>query len=86
MGKAFGDSEVLDYLRVNVTVAVGAAEVVDWWVEDHLSRYVVVGGIPEENWAACGWDGVYKDNPSMAWGRWGPRVVGRAWKNLTVKL
>ena len=88
VGEAVGGSEVLDRLRVNVAVAVDAAEVVDWWVEDHLSRYVVVGGIPEENWAASGWEGVRRDNPSVAWGHRGPLVVGRAWKNnvLTVKL
>ena len=45
VGKAFGDSEVLDRLRVNVAAAVDEAEVVAGWVEDHLSRYVVVGGI-----------------------------------------
>ena len=69
---------MLDHLRVKVAVVVGAAEVVAWWVEDHLSRYVVVGGISEENWAASGWDGVHRDNPSVAWGRRGPLVVGRA--------
>ena len=71
-----------------MAAAVGAAEVVDWWVEDHLSRYVVVVGIPEENWAASGWKGVRRDNPSVAWGHRGPLVVGRAWKNnvLTVRL
>ena len=55
-------------------------------MEDHLSKYVVVGGIPEENWAASGWEGVRRDNPVVAWGNRGPLVVGRAWKNLTVKL
>ena len=88
VGKAVKDSEVLDRLRVNVVVAVGPTEVVDWWVEDHLSKYVVVGGIPEENWAAGGWEGVRRDNPGVAWGHRGPLVVGRAWKNnvLTVKM
>ena len=88
VGKAVKDSEVLDRLRVNVVVVVGAAEVVDWWVEDHLSKYMVVGGIPEENWAACGWEGVRRDNPGVAWGHRSPLVVGRAWKNnvLTVKM
>ena len=56
--KAVGDSVVLDRLRVNVVVAVGTAEVVDWWVEGHLSRYVMVVGISEENWVASGWEGV----------------------------
>ena len=86
VGRSVADSEVLDRLRVNVVAAVGAAEVVDWWVEDHLSKYVTVGGIPEENWAASGWEGVRRDNPAVACGRRGPLVVGRAWKNLTVKL
>ena len=72
------DAEVVDRLRVNVVAAVGAAEVVEWRVEDHLSRYVVVGGILEENWAASGWDGVRRDNPNVAWGHKGPLVVGRA--------
>ena len=77
VGKSVVDSEVLDRLRVNVVAVVGAAEVVEWWVEDHLSRYVVVGGIPEENWAASGWEGVRQDNPSVAWGHRGPLVVSR---------
>ena len=84
--KATEDSVVLERLRVNVAAAVDATEVVDWWVESHLSRYVVVGGIPEENWAACGWDGVRRDNPDVAWGHRGPLVVFRAWKTVTVKL
>ena len=86
VGRAVKDSEVMDRLRVNVIVAVGPAEVVDWWVEDHLSKYIVVGGIPEENWAASGWEGVRRDNPGVEWGHRGPLVVGRAWKNVTVKL
>ena len=86
VGKAVGDSVVLDYLRMNVVVVVDAAEVVDLWVEDHLSRYVVVGGIPEENWAASGWDRVRRDNPAVEWRHRGPLVVGRVWKSLTVKL
>ena len=57
---------MLDRLRVNIVAAVGMSEVVDWWVEDHLSRYVVVGGILEENWAASGWEGVRRDNTGVA--------------------
>ena len=88
VGKTVEDSKVLDRLMVNVVVVVGAAEVVDWWVEDQLSRYVVVGGIPKVNWTASGWVGVRRDNPTVAWGHRGPLVVGRVWKNnvLTVKL
>ena len=86
VGRVVKDAEVLGRLRVNVVAAVGEEEVVDWWVEDHLSRYVVVGGIPEENWAASGWEGVRRDNPGVAWGHRGSLVIGRAWKNVTVKL
>ena len=86
VGGTVADSGVLDRLRVNVVAAVGAAEVVDWWVEDHLSKYVVVGGIPEENWAASGWDGVRRDNPGVAWGHHSPLVVSRVWSRLAVKL
>ena len=50
VGKDVRDPVVLDRLRVSDMTAVGATEVVDWWVEDHLSHYVVVGGIHEENW------------------------------------
>ena len=48
------DAMVLDRLRVCVEAMVGTGEVVDWWVEDHLLRHVVVGSIPEEIWAASG--------------------------------
>ena len=53
---------------------------------DHLSKYVVVGGIPQENWAASGWEGVRWDNPDVVWGHRGPLVVSRVWKKLVVKL
>ena len=86
VGKAVGDPGVWERLKMNVVAAVGIVEAVDWWVEDHLPRYVVVGGIPEENWAASGWEGVQLDNSAVAWGHRGPLVVGRAWGNLTVKL
>ena len=84
--KEVEDSEVLDRLRVNVVAVVGAAEVVDWWVENHLAWYVVVGGIPEENWAASGWEGVRRNNPMVEWGHRGPLVVFRAWKTVSVKM
>ena len=51
-----------------------------------MSKYVVVGGIPEENWAASGWEGVRKDNPGVEWGHRGPLVVSRVWKKVSVKL
>ena len=86
MGKELEDAEVVDRLRGSIVAAVCADEVVDWWVEDYLSWYVVVGGIPEENWAASGWDCVRRDNPNVGSGRRGPLVVGRAWKNLSLKL
>ena len=80
------DSEVLDRLRVSVVAAVSAAAVVDWWVEDHLSKYVVVSGIPEENWAASGWQGICRDNPAVGWGHRSPLVIGRAWQHVSVKV
>ena len=86
VGKAVAHSEVLDRLRVNVVVAVGATEVIDWWVQNHLSRYVVVRGIPEESWATSGWEAIRRENPTVAWGHRGPLVVGRAWKNVSVRL
>ena len=86
VGKEVEDAEVVSLLRVNVAAAVGEAEVVDWWAEDHLSKYVVVGGVPEENWAASGWEGIRQDNLDVAWGRRGPLVVSRVWSNLMVKL
>ena len=66
VGKAVEDSVVLDRLRVCVEASVGTEEVVDWWVEDHLSRYMGVGGILEENWAASRWEGVRRDNLPIA--------------------
>ena len=86
VGKVVVDAEVVYHLKVCVESMVGTSEVVDWWVEDHLPRYVVVGGIPEENWAASGWEGVRRDNLDVAWDHRGPFVVGRVWGKLAVKL
>ena len=86
VSKEAGDAGVVDWLRVNIAAVVGTADVVDWWVEDHLSRYVVVGGIPKGNWAVSGWEGVRRDNPDVAWGHRGPLVVSRVWGKLSVKL
>ena len=86
VGKVTGDGEVLDDLRVFMESVVGTAEVMCWWVEDHLSKFVVVGGIPEIYWAASGWEGIRRDNPDVAWGHRGPCVVNRVWGNLAVKL
>ena len=55
-------------------------------MEDHLSRYVLVVGIPEKNWAASGWEGVRRDSTGVAWGHRGPLVVSRVWGRLSVKL
>ena len=43
------DGEVADRIKVCVEIVLGTGKVVDWWLEDHLSKYVVVWGIPEEN-------------------------------------
>ena len=77
VGKGVEDIKVVDLLKVNVVAAVVTAEVVDWRVVDHLSRYVEVVGIPEENWTTSGWEGVQRDNPAVAWGHCGLLVVSR---------
>ena len=79
VGKGTSDAEVLSDLSVCVESIVGTAEVLCWWVEDHLSKYVVVGDIPEINWAAGGWEVIRRDNPDVAWGHSGPLVVSRVW-------
>ena len=66
VGARVADGEVASRLKVCVEAAVGTGKVVDWWVEDHLSKHVVVKGILEENWATCGWVGVRWDNPEVA--------------------
>ena len=57
VGEGVSDVEVVDWLLVGVEAVVGSPEVVCWWVKDHLSRYVVVSGVPEENKAASRWEG-----------------------------
>ena len=46
------------------------------------------GGHPGRELGGEWMGGSPRDNPTVAWGRRGPLVVGRAWKNnvLTVKL
>ena len=46
VGKVVEDKEVVNRLRVSVESVVGTEEVACWWVEDHLSKYVLVVGIP----------------------------------------
>ena len=66
VGAGTEDAAVVNRVKVCVEATVSTAEVVGWWVEDYLSKYMVVGGIPEENWAASGWEGVRLDTPELA--------------------
>ena len=55
-------------------------------MEDHLSKYVVVSGIQEENWATSRLEGVCRYNSDVAWGHWCPLMVSKVWKKLAVKV
>ena len=57
-------------------------------MENKLSAYVVVRGIPEREWLSekGGVQGLVDGNPGVMWGPRQPTVIGRAWNRVDVKV
>ena len=58
------------------------------WVENKMSAYVVVRGIPEREWLSehGGVQGLVGGNLGIMWGPRQPVVVSRAWNRVEVKM
>ena len=64
------DSDVVRMILRNQEAVWGVGSVVGCWVENKLSAYVVVRGIPEREWLSekGGVQGLIDSNPRVMWG------------------
>ena len=81
-------SDVARMILRNLEAVWGVGSVVGCWVENKLSAYVVVRGIPEREWLSekGGVQGLVDGNPVVMWGPRQPTVIGRAWNRVDVKV
>ena len=81
-------SDVAKMILGNLEVVWGVGSVVGHWVENKLSAYVVVRGIPEREWLSekGGVQGLVDGNPGVMWGPRQPTVISRAWNRVDVKV
>ena len=81
-------SDVARTVLRNLEAVWGVGSVVGCWVENKLSAYVVVRGIPEREWLSekGGVQGLVDGNPGVMWGPRQPTVSGRACNRVDVKV
>ena len=81
-------SDVATMILRNLEAVWEVGSVVGCWVENKLSAYVVVRGIPEQEWLSekGGVQGLVDGNPGVMWGPRQPTVIGRAWNRVDVKV
>ena len=81
-------SDVARMILRNLEAVWGVGSVVGCWVENKLSAYVVVRGIPEREWLSEKGvvQGLVDGNPGVMWGPRQPTVIGRAWNRVDVKV
>ena len=81
-------SDVARMILKNLDAVWGVGSVVGCWVENKLSAYVVVRGIPEREWLPenIGVQGLVDGNPGIMWGPREPSVINRAWNRVDVKV
>ena len=72
----------------NLEAVWGIGSVVGCWVENKLSVYVVVRGIPERERLSekGGVQGLIDGNSGVMWGLRQPTVIGRAWNRVNMKV
>ena len=72
----------------NLEAVWGVGSLVGCWVENKMSAYGVVRGIPEREWLSeqGGVQGLVEGNLGIIWGPRQPVVVGRAWNRVDVKM
>lgn len=80
-------TEVASTVMRNLEPVWGMGSLVGCWVENKLSAYVVVRGIPEREWLSDrgGVQGLVDGNPGIMWGPRQPTVVSRAWNRVDIK-
>ena len=81
-------TEVARTVMKNLEAVWGVGSMVGCWVENKVSAYVVVWGIPEREWLSekGGVQGLVVGNPGIMWGPRQPVVVGRAWNKVDVQM
>ena len=81
-------SDVARMILRNMEAVWGVGSVVGYWVENKLSAYVVVWGIPEREWLSekGGVQGLADGNPGVIWGPRQPTVIGKAWNRVDMKV
>ena len=86
--EAVNGTEVAKIVMRNLETVWGAESLVGCWVENKLSAYVIVRGIPEREWLSekGGVQGLVEGNPGIMWGPRQPVVISRAWNRLDVKM
>ena len=88
VGEEVNGTEVARTVMKNLEVVWGVGSLVGCWVENKVSAYVVVRGIPEREWLSekRGVQGLVVGNSGIMWGPRQPVVVGRAWNRVDVKM
>ena len=88
VGEEVNDTEVAGTMLKNLEAVWGVGSLVGCWVENKMSAYVVVRGIPEREWLSeqGGVQGLVVGNPGIMWGPRQPVVIGRAWNRMDVKM
>ena len=88
VGEEVNGTEVAGTILKNLEAVWGVGSLVGCWVENKMSAYVVVRGIPEKEWLSeqGGVQGLVVGNPGIMWGPRQPVVIGRAWNRVDVKM
>ena len=88
VGEEVNGTEVAGTILKNLEAVWGVGSLVGCWVENKMSAYVVVRGIPEREWLSekGGVQGLVVGNPGIMWGSRQPTVVSRAWNRVDVKM
>ena len=88
VGEEIDGTEVARTVMKNLEAVWGVGSLVGCWVENKISAYVVVRGIPEREWLSekGGVQGLVVGNPGIMWGPRQPVVVSRAWHRVDVKI
>lgn len=81
-------SEVTRTVMRNLEAVWGVGTLVGCWIENKMSAYVVVRGIPKREWLSDkkGVQGLVEGNSGTMWGPRQPVVISRAWNRVDVKL
>ena len=88
VGDEVNGTEVAGTILKNLEAVWGVGSLAGCWVENKMSAYVVVRGIPEREWLSeqGGVQGLLEGNQGIMWGPRQPVVVSRAWNRVDVKM